>query len=200
MQCADVKMRYRMTAQDIWLRKYHELWEKLEENTKSSFCTALWKWLVHKHCCVVTPRCNLIWVTCLNLCALIQAWCDSKGFDTVMHPIPKCVIFLEDLLQDMVDKKSKDPFGTVRVARKALSKMRYCTQITAIPAKIVTDIAMLVTDPLAWCNHRELQRGVPPPYGEQFSKETLIKSASSKAFAATTEARIGEQTVMTWST
>jgi len=39
--------------------------------------------------------------------------------------------------------------------------------------------------------HRELQRGVPPPYGEQFSKETLIRSASSKAFAATTEARIG---------
>ncbi|KAL0026863.1 hypothetical protein WJX77_007443 [Trebouxia sp. C0004] len=38
---------------------------------------------------------------------------------------------------------------------------------------------------------RELQRGVPPPYGEQFSKETLIRSASSKAFAATTEARIG---------
>ena len=29
---------------------------------------------------------------------------------------------------------------------------------------------------------------MPPPYGEQFSKETLIKSASSKAFAATTEA------------
>ncbi|KAL0028847.1 hypothetical protein WJX77_000806 [Trebouxia sp. C0004] len=126
-----------MTAQDIWLRKYHELWEKLEENTKSSFCTALWKWL---------------------------AWCDSKGFDTVMHPIPKCVIFLEDLLQEMVDKKSKDPFGTVRVARKALSKIR------------------------------ELQRGVPSPYGEQFSKETLIKSASSKAFAATTEARIGPNT------
>ncbi len=35
-----------MSFQDIWLRKYHELWEKLEDNTKSSFCTALWKWLV----------------------------------------------------------------------------------------------------------------------------------------------------------
>ncbi len=43
-----------------------------------------------------------------------------------------------------------------------------------------------------WWPHRELQRGVPPPYGEQFSKETLIKSASSKAIAATTEARIGQ--------
>ncbi len=32
---------------------------------------------------------------------------------------------------------------------------------------------------------------MPPPYGEAFSKETLIRSASSKAFAATTEARIG---------
>jgi len=40
---------------------------------------------------------------------------------------------------------------------------------------------------------RELQRGVPPPYGEKFSKETLIRSASSKALAATTEARIGKQ-------
>ncbi len=37
---------FRMSAQDIWLRKYQELWEKLEDNTKSSFCTALWKWLV----------------------------------------------------------------------------------------------------------------------------------------------------------
>ena len=40
----------------------------------------------------------------------MQAWCDSKGFDTVMHPIPKCVIFSEDLLQEMVDRKFKDPF------------------------------------------------------------------------------------------
>ncbi|DBB15863.1 TPA: hypothetical protein ACH3X3_004053 [Trebouxia sp. C0006] len=73
-----------MSAQDIWTRKYHELWEKLEKNTKHSFSTALWKWL-----------------------------------------------------------------------------------------------------------SRELQRGVPPPYGENFSRETLIRSASSKALAATTEARIG---------
>jgi hypothetical protein len=43
---------------------------------------------------------------------------------------------------------------------------------------------------------RELQRGVPPPYGESFSKETLIRSASSKALAATTEARIGKQNVV----
>ena len=115
----------------------------------------------------------------LNLCAWMQAWCDNKAFDTVIHPIPKCVIFLEDLLQEMVDKKSKDPFGTIRVARKALSKIRYQPHMTAI--------TMLNVEPFAWCNHRELQRGVLPPYGEQFSKET----ASSKAFAATTEARIG---------
>lgn len=37
-----------MSAQDIWLRKHHELWEKLEDNTKTSFCTALWKWLISK--------------------------------------------------------------------------------------------------------------------------------------------------------
>ena len=35
-----------MSAQDIWARKYHELWEKLEKKTKHSFCTALWNWLV----------------------------------------------------------------------------------------------------------------------------------------------------------
>jgi len=39
-----------MTAQDIWARKYHELWEKLEpkkqKKRKDSFGTALWKWLV----------------------------------------------------------------------------------------------------------------------------------------------------------
>ena len=113
----------------------------------------------------------------LNLCAWMQTWCDNKAFDTVIHPIPKCVIFLEDLLQEMVDKKSKDPFGTIRVTRKALSKIRYQAHMT-----------MLNVEPFAWCNHRELQRGVPPPYGEQFSKETLIKSASNKAFATTINA------------
>ena len=46
MQRTDGSLSCRMSAKDIWLRKYHELWEKLEENTKSSFCTALWKWLV----------------------------------------------------------------------------------------------------------------------------------------------------------
>jgi len=54
----------------------------------------------------------------------MQAWCDRKGLDIVIHPIPKCLIFLEDLLSDVVAKKSKDPFGTIRVARKALSKIR----------------------------------------------------------------------------
>ena len=42
---------FRMSAQDIWLRKHHELWEKLEDNTKNSFCTALWKWLVPTQLC-----------------------------------------------------------------------------------------------------------------------------------------------------
>ena len=60
-----------------------------------------------------------------NIMCMHQACCDTRGFDTAIHPIPKCVIFLEDLLQDMIDKKSKDPFGTVRVARKALSKIMW---------------------------------------------------------------------------
>jgi len=77
-----------------------------------------------------TRLCNLLHVEQSDkLDACMQAWCDSKGLDTVIHPIPKCVIFLEDLLQEMVDKKSKDPFGTIRVARKALSRIRYCPHI-----------------------------------------------------------------------
>ncbi|KAL0043991.1 hypothetical protein WJX82_000104 [Trebouxia sp. C0006] len=100
-----------MSAQDIWLRKYHELWGKLEENTKSSFCTALWKWL---------------------------AWCDNKTFD---------IIHLE---QSKWPEKHFPRSGTSTRCASFLWK--------------------------------------------QFSKETLIKSASSKAFAATTEARIGPHT------
>ncbi len=50
----------------------------------------------------------------------MQAECDKKGLDFAKHPIPKCVSYLEDLLQEIVAKKSKDPFGTIRVARKAL--------------------------------------------------------------------------------
>ncbi len=134
-----------------------------------------------------TKLCNLLHVEQSDkLDACMQAWCDSKGLDTVIHPIPKCVIFLEDLLQEMVDKKSKDPFGTIRVARKAISRIRYCPHI------IWQWGTQCSTWSLNMYIHRELQRGVPPPYGEMFSKETLIRSASSKAFAATTEARIGE--------
>ena len=35
-----------MSAEDIWQRKFDELWLKLEKNTQDSFCTALCKWLV----------------------------------------------------------------------------------------------------------------------------------------------------------
>ncbi len=129
----------------------------------------------------------------LKTCARMQAWCDRRGFDTAIHPIPKCVIFLEDLLQEMVDKKSKDPFGTIRVARKALSKIR-CFPHFLISLDMQSTIAPSKSSHLPIWIHRELQKGVPHPYGEQFSKETLIKSASSKAFAATTAARTGQHT------
>ncbi len=42
----------------------------------------------------------------LSTSACMQAWCDKKGLDAAIHPIPKCVIFLEDLLQEMVVNKS----------------------------------------------------------------------------------------------
>lgn len=53
-----------------------------------------------------------------------QAWCEGRGLDAVIHPTTKCVVFLEDLLEEMKQKQLKDPFGTIRVARKALSKIR----------------------------------------------------------------------------
>lgn len=69
LSCASsVLLMCSMSAPDIWARKYHELWEKLEKNTKDSFCTALWKWIVSlvknlcslsdhakpsHHCCLV---------------------------------------------------------------------------------------------------------------------------------------------------
>ncbi len=65
-----------------------------------------------------------ICVALLTFNSVTQAWCDAKGFDSVIHPIVKCVVFLEDLLEEMVAKNSKDLFGTIRVARKALSKIR----------------------------------------------------------------------------
>ena len=39
-------------------RKHHELWEKLEKNTKDSYCTALWKWIVSlvKNLCSLTDH------------------------------------------------------------------------------------------------------------------------------------------------
>ena len=126
-----------------------------------------------------------------------QAWCNDKGYDTTIHPIVKSVLFLEDLLAEMVAKNSKDPFGNIRVARKALSKIR-CVSPTASQHFSVCHMLTLwqiwfAEDKCCPVCCRELQRGVPPPYGEAFSKETLIRAASSKAFAATTEARIGLQ-------
>ena len=126
-----------------------------------------------------------------------QAWCNDKGYDTTIHPIVKCVLFLEDLLAEMVAKNSKDPFGNIRVARKALSKIRCVPLIASSPFSVCHLFALWwiwFTDHaccLVCCS--ELQRGIPSPYGDAFSKETLIRAASSKAFAATTEARIGLQ-------
>ena len=55
----------------------------------------------------------------------LQAWCDRKALDTIIHPITKCLMFLEDLLSNAIAKELKDPLGTIRAACKALSKIRY---------------------------------------------------------------------------
>ena len=126
-----------MSAQDIWARKYHELWEKLEKHTKDSFCTALWKWIVS----LVTQQCSPNdYAKPSHHCCLVplhtQAWCNNEGYDTTIHPIVKCVLFLEDLLAEMVAKNSKDPFGNIRVARKALSKIRYALLTAPCPVTV----------------------------------------------------------------
>ncbi len=44
-------------------------------------------------------------------------------------PLHQYCMVSQDLLEEMIQKKSKDPFGTIRVARKALSRIRYeCLQ------------------------------------------------------------------------
>ncbi len=98
-----------MSSEDVWQRKYHELWEKLEDNTKSSFCTALWKWLVlmYRISIMLVSKSTSAYLSLLELKhTCVQAWCDAKGLDSVIHPIIKCVVFLEDLLEEMVAKKS----------------------------------------------------------------------------------------------
>ena len=73
---------------------------------------------VKLHNCCISAK-HVAWV----VCTCMPAWCDEKGLDTAIHPIPKYTTFLEDLLQELVVKKLKDPFGTIRVVRKALSKI-----------------------------------------------------------------------------
>jgi len=42
-----------------------------------------------------------------------------------VQPLYQYCMVSQDLLEEMIQKKSKDPFGTIRVARKALSRIRY---------------------------------------------------------------------------
>jgi len=112
-----------MSAQDIWLRSIMNYGRNSKTTQKVHFallCGSGWYQRQNMPCKLLHVLQKV-----LSTSTCMQAWCDKKGLDTAIHPIPKCVIFLEDLLQEMVEKKSKDPFGTIRVARKALSKVRY---------------------------------------------------------------------------
>ena len=68
-----------------------------------------------------------------NLCIRLykhthtQAWCNDKGYDTTIHPLVKCVLFLEDLLAEMVAKNSKDPFGKHQGCSKSAFQDSVCT-------------------------------------------------------------------------
>ncbi len=51
------------------------------------------------------------------------------AYDMAVQPLHQYCMVSQDLLEEMIQKKSKDPFGTIRVARKALSRIRYeCLQ------------------------------------------------------------------------
>jgi len=107
----------------------------------------------------------------------MQAWCDRRGFDTAIHPIPKCVIFLEDLLQEMVDKKSKDPFGTIRVARKALSKIRYF---------LISSYHLTCNQPL----HHLIPHTCPYGFTGSFKEECLPPMVNSPARRLSSNAKL----------
>ena len=95
-------------------RKYHELWGKLGKHKELILHCAVeaaGTHALHVH--------NTLMQLSLNLCALMQAWCDNKALDTVIHTIPRCYI---PGTPATGDRKSKDPFGTIRVAKIALSK------------------------------------------------------------------------------
>lgn len=65
----------------------------------------------------------------------MQALFDNKAFDFVKHAVSSCVNFLEDLLLEMVDKKSKDPFWDNHSGQRGTSQYQafshHCTAISA---------------------------------------------------------------------
>jgi hypothetical protein len=53
----------------------------------------------------------------------------GSEFCAAVQPLHQYCMVSQDLLEEMIQKQSKDPFGTIRVARKALSRIRYeCLQ------------------------------------------------------------------------
>ena len=91
-----------MNANAIWQRKYETLWAGLAKNTQDTYCTPLWKWLVGIFVAIpakivqttqVVPRKTL--AVLLNTTSMLQDWCDEKGLDVCIHPITKCLVFME---------------------------------------------------------------------------------------------------------
>ena len=93
----------------------------------------------------------------------MQAWIEAHpdlpdGY--LVYPSSKVSAFLQDLLNSFKARKSKDPHGNIRAARKALRHLRAC------------------------------QSGLPDEQ-EELPHQPLVAGVTSRAKAATTEARRG---------
>ena len=93
----------------------------------------------------------------------LQAWIEAHpelpgGY--LVHPSSKVSAFLQYLLEGHTARKSKDPHGSIRAARKALRHLKAC------------------------------QSGLPDE-PEELPHQPLVAGVTSRAKAATTEARRG---------
>ncbi len=78
--------------------------------------------------CPLEVDCKFFWLT-----NLAKFNCHARSPLHHTGLVQRQMLFLEDLLAEMVAKNSKDPFGNIRVARKALSKIRCVPLIASSP-------------------------------------------------------------------
>ena len=137
----------------------------------SSFLLNFIKWSAH----VIKCSCILLLSFSAAACSIPSKRIVSLllWYCTVIHPVVKCMLFLEHLFYEMVAKKSKDPFGNVRVARKALSKV-WCVPLQAHSLQVCRACVL----------YSEVQRGVPPLYRRHSAERLLSGQQAARLLLA----------------